>query len=293
MDSFNNDIVIRFASFLCSKDLVNLASTCRRFGSSRLHDTRSSLMEDTAHQIMCNAKQEEKEALPKLADQSFIELYSELEKYRAPRIFNQLIGRAISDPICYVNNNKSHLKLLGNKKKTNTAICKHVMRAGRHYATFTKEGEGDLRIGIIRPLKNRDKKGLVSFDPMYPGYFPDLIHESTERWGSVTNHNGSSIKVNYCSLMVGTRPGRCFWHDWNIMNTLMKCSQWNGSEGFDNGDEIGMLLDLNVGTLSIYKNGRKLGILKDGLAGEYCWVATMWTHGIGVRIKKGSLPSTS
>ena len=75
-----------------------------------------------------------------------------------------------------------------------------------------------------------------------------------------------------------------------MMNTLMKCSQWNGSEGFNNGDEIGMLLDLNVGTLSIYKNGRYLGILKDGLAGEYCWVATMWTHGIGVRIQKGIIP---
>ena len=60
MDSFNNDIVIRFASFLCSKDLVNLALTCRRFGSSQLHDTGSSLIEDTAHQIICNAKQEER-----------------------------------------------------------------------------------------------------------------------------------------------------------------------------------------------------------------------------------------
>ena len=64
IDSFDNDIVIRFASFLCSKDIVSLALTCRRFGSSN-DDVSLSLMEDTAHQIISNATQDEREALPK------------------------------------------------------------------------------------------------------------------------------------------------------------------------------------------------------------------------------------
>jgi len=92
MDSLDNDIVIRFASYLCSKDIVNLSLTCRRFGSCQLHDMGLSLMEDTAYQIIFNAKEDERDALPKLADQSYIELYSELEQYRAPRKFDQLIG---------------------------------------------------------------------------------------------------------------------------------------------------------------------------------------------------------
>ena len=279
MDSLDNDIVIRFASYLCSKDIVSLALTCRRFGSSHLHDTGLSLMEDTAHQIMCNAKQEEKEAIPKLVNQSYIALCSELEQLRAPRLFDQLIGNRLS----YVSNDKSHIEFVDEGTRDNTAISNHVMRAGRHYATFTKEGEWVIRIGIIRPLKNFDKKGLYAFDPLDVEEFRS---ERTERWG-----DHGSIKVNYCSLAVGSRDfhnnGRCFWSDWLNSNEI---NDWGCSEVFENSDEIGMLLDLNVGTLSVYKNGRRLGILKDGLAGDYCWTATMWSHGESVIIKKGIIP---
>ncbi|EJK69480.1 hypothetical protein THAOC_09257, partial [Thalassiosira oceanica] len=37
----------------------------------------------------------------------------------------------------------------------------------------------------------------------------------------------------------------------------------------------GMLLDLGNGTLSVYQNGQRLGTLKDGLAGEYCWTCSI------------------
>ena len=51
---------------------------------------------------------------------------------------------------------------------------------------------------------------------------------------------------------------------------------------------IGMLLDfLDEGTLSVYKNGRKLGVMKRGLAGQYCWVVSM-AVGTRVTIKRGS-----
>ena len=61
-DSLDNDIVIRFASYLHSQDLVSLALTCRRFGSNDVGGI--SLMEDTARQIICNAVKEERDALP-------------------------------------------------------------------------------------------------------------------------------------------------------------------------------------------------------------------------------------
>ena len=50
-----------------------------------------------------------------------------------------------------------------------------------------------------------------------------------------------------------------------------------------------MLLDLDEGTLSVYKDGRKLGVMKSGLAGQYCWVASMW-NGTSVSIKRGTIP---
>ena len=55
--------------------------------------------------------------------------------------------------------------------------------------------------------------------------------------------------------------------------------------------KIGMLLDLNEGTLSVYKNGRRLGLMKRGLAGRYCWVVKVM-RGTQVTIKRGPVPAS-
>ena len=47
-----------------------------------------------------------------------------------------------------------------------------------------------------------------------------------------------------------------------------------------------MLLDLGEGTLSVYQNGRRVGTLKDGLAGEYCWIAGLGSSG-NLSIQRG------
>ena len=105
IESFSNDIAIRFASYLCPRDLVNLALTCRRFSSK--DDNGLSFVDYTVQQIISDADKDERDALPKLANQSYIELYVELEKYRGPRLFDQLIGdRSVS----YVNDDKSHVE---------------------------------------------------------------------------------------------------------------------------------------------------------------------------------------
>lgn len=52
-------------------------------------------------------------------------------------------------------------------------------------------------------------------------------------------------------------------------------TQTNDATGITSGLEIGMLLDLDEGSLTVYKNGRKLGIMKRGLAGPYCWATSM------------------
>ena len=55
--------------------------------------------------------------------------------------------------------------------------------------------------------------------------------------------------------------------------------------------KIGMLLDLDEGTLSVYKNERKLGVMKRGLAGQYCWVVALLA-GSKVTIKRGTVPAS-
>ena len=53
-------------------------------------------------------------------------------------------------------------------------------------------------------------------------------------------------------------------------------------EGFVKGDIVGLLVDLNEGTLSVYKNGRRLGVAQYGLAGEYCFFSSLGKGAISI-----------
>ena len=82
------------------------------------------------------------------------------------------------------------------------------------------------------------------------------------------------------------------WKEWNeselmamdqetrsraVMQT--KCLSKSGWEGMEVTHEaefkIGLTLDLDAGTLDVYKNGRRLGTMKSRLNGEYCWVVAL------------------
>ena len=40
----------------------------------------------------------------------------------------------------------------------------------------------------------------------------------------------------------------------------------------EQGDRIGMLLDLDQGSMTVWKNDEKLGVIQvEGLSGEFCW----------------------
>ena len=61
---------------------------------------------------------------------------------------------------------------------------------------------------------------------------------------------------------------------------------WEGREGMRENGTVGMLLDLIKGTLEVHKNGRRLGVMKTGLSGEYCWFSSMFSPGEAVSIKR-------
>jgi hypothetical protein len=45
---------------------------------------------------------------------------------------------------------------------------------------------------------------------------------------------------------------------------------WEGHEGFEDGDVVGLLLDCDAGTLAVKKNGKRLGVAATGLTGKFC-----------------------
>ena len=77
------------------------------------------------------------------------------------------------------------------------------------------------------------------------------------------------------------------WTDWH--DELYDFIGWEGMEGCTSGDTIGMLLNSDEGTLTVYKNNRRLGVMKDGLSGMYCWYVDVGNEDT-VAIKRGRPP---
>jgi len=66
---------------------------------------------------------------------------------------------------------------------------------------------------------------------------------------------------------------------------------WEGAEPCYGRAKIGLLLDLDEGTLTAYKDGRRLGVMKTGLTGVYSWsIEVNRNHEIA--IQRLALPGT-
>ena len=79
--------------------------------------------------------------------------------------------------------------------------------------------------------------------------------------------------------------GLFVWFDWETFG-----GSCTNIEGLEEDAQMGLLLDLDEGTLSIYQNGQRLAVLKDGLSGEYCWWLAIVKWGAPVSIRRGLDP---
>ena len=66
---------------------------------------------------------------------------------------------------------------------------------------------------------------------------------------------------------------------------------WEGMQSaHEQGDRIGMLLDLDQGSMTVWKNDVKLGVMKaQGLSGPLCWAVCMFCPGSIMRIDSAPL----
>ena len=142
----------------------------------------------------------------------------------------------------------------GDGVASHTAASKAVMRAGRHYAQFTVMS-GYMFFGVIRPGR--------------PGW--DV--EGGQHAENVAGH------CFYYTFFGHRYPGA---HGWEGMQSAM-----------EDGDRIGMLLDLDQGTMTVYKNDERLGVMATGLSGEYSWAVVLVFSGASTRIEAAALPTVS
>ena len=261
----NIDVLSQLAAFLEANDLCQVKAMCRALGSANDGAAFNglSMTEEAARRVFESAaSDEEKAVLPRYDGEGWIELYHHLLMLRARLTFDQLVGRYAA----YRGGDAASVQgmIINGLYDDSQAICgNHIMRAGKHWTTFKSSSsfKWNQSVGVIRPLPGWDKRGLDSFTPTSPEFHEDLQHERTDRWEG---------DVHCCCLDM--RSGNCYWSDWEGLSS--KGSNWEAPDGYDRHcTSLGMLLDLDNGTLSVYQNGQRLGTLKDGLAGEYCWIA--------------------
>ena len=308
METFTDDTIVALASYLSPHDMVCLALSCKRFGAkygttdkkqtaTRDEDTREvrqktesiSLMEVAARTVLQTKwTDEEKNALLRRDDESWIGLYQEfLRVFRLPLQFDKLVGVCIkyvedTDKTTVCSNDDDESEHYG------TAICSNIMRAGKHYVSFQVDDDapttnGGIACGIIRPT-TKNITNLPRCNPINH----DLSRFSLKDYEMLHNNNVDCCLFDTCT---GEGLFRKRWREWteseliamdegqrllNEMQNVCIPTHWQGMEEIrENLFKIGMVLDLDEGTLDVYKNDRRLGTLKRGLVGEYCWAVLL------------------
>jgi len=271
-------LVTQISSFLgTSRELLSLALTCKSFGWRQPTSTLNwSLVEEVSRQAVCSrATDDETGCLPQYSSgtTTWLSICHRLEHLLD---FDVLLGAYIG----YQNWDKT--AVLGTKKGDFcTAVSSgHVMRSGIHYAEF-RIISGEPYIGIVRLMPNLDAgayEGSFYFISE-SAFYSAFRAQRSDDWG-----DGNVHACEYWSYV-----GKVCWTNWDE-DEDEDDADWKGMEGCSAGDTIGMLLNLDNGALTVYKNNRRLGVMKNGLSGPYCWYTAV-AGNERVAIKK-ALPPT-
>ena len=296
LTTLGNDTTVHVASFLGATDIACLGRTCGHFGRRYVGSDGqiTSLVEDLAGQVVGDSATDYEKSV--LAGGTKVKLLHVLELLRLPLYFKQLIGHGDAIKYSQPLQGMSTISVSYSDDDNVTAISNHVMMTGKHYVTFCLCGVTDpsnLDFGVIRPIKDWDKKGLDSFDPTcyldrHHEHREQLLAERTEEWGN---------DLHCCSYH--SCHGRCYHASW-CDDDQDYGDEWEGMESLEEtgqpGDmdtyKVGLLLDLNSGTLSVFKDGRLLGVMKEGLTGAYCWYFCGISVTCDVKIERGIPPAT-
>ena len=253
--TMTNDLLIHIASMLTAPtDLVRLQLTCPRFADK-----------------VCGSS--EMLSIPEEAARLWLEGCTEQERGWAPRrgleswlrLMHEVgvlrlplaFGRAHAE-ITLSENGAVATMGAQDRGGWRTAASKVVMRSGCHYVQFTVL-EGCMMFGVVRP--GWDVEGGVDAEYV---------------------------------------DGHCFYYTAN--GRFLRCfdgfndySDWEGMQhAQEQGDRIGMLLDLDQGSMTVWKNDERLGVmLAEGLRGPLCWAASMFHQDDSARIESAAVPAAT
>ncbi|EJK51110.1 hypothetical protein THAOC_29753 [Thalassiosira oceanica] len=301
-------VVAHISSFLgTSRELLDLGLTSKSFGWRHTASTLNwSLVEEVARQaVTSRATDGEICSLPRHVRGTTTWL-SILHRFENLLAFDVLLGGYIE------HRNGDRTTVCGTERRYSAAVSsRYVMRSGLHYAEFVvsrpwlRDRGPELggiigpELGIVRPMPGLNAGACSEeLDFFERSLFPQLLSQRSEDWGDGDVH--ACQYGSFQGLMYWTNWDDDNWNwddddwdddNWNWDDDDWDGEEWEGMEGYRLGDTIGMLLNLDEGTLAVYKNNRRLGVMKDGLSGSYCWCVTV-TRLKAFTIKRGTPPDS-
>jgi hypothetical protein len=227
-----------------------------------------SIPEEAARRWVLRCSEQEREWVSFRTTERWLCLMHEVEVLRLPLAF----GR-VHASVTLTENGAVATK--GGRFDALSAASKVVMRSGRHFAQFTVLGEYTVLAGVIRP-----------------GW--DVSPE-----GGVRGCAGPPEDVDgHCFF--SNNEGRCypgFGYPKGYETYYINFWRWEGMQpAREPGDCIGMLLDLDQGSMTVWKNGEQLGVMVvEGLTGPLCWAVSMQGQGsrlYSLRIESAPAPAS-
>jgi hypothetical protein len=184
----------------------------------------------------------------------------ELSALRAPLVF----GRAHANITLFANGALATQSVTEDWRAAASTV---VMRSGRHFARFTVV-KGCPVFGVIRPGWDVEGGGTA---------FRDRDTQTAKTWPK---------RKTPCTV-----NGHCFYATYNGRR-YPGSGEWEGSQSAtEQGDRVGMLLDLDQGSMTVWKNDEKLGVMvAEGLSGPLCWAVTLRVEGGSTRIESTLAP---
>ncbi|KAL9187596.1 hypothetical protein ACHAXT_005974 [Thalassiosira profunda] len=303
MDALTDEVFFAVAAFLAPADLLRLASTCARFGSRpvivepphtgkrrkkiRVEQWRrtsvakasgaTSLAEAAAKKIVdANSRWTDSELLHKKGSETWLAVYHRLYLLRTRPIWYRRIGTGLN----YVKGDYSHVR----QKRDITghfgaAICQEVMTEGRNYMEFTITGvENTFRLGVMRPVNGWDAKGDKQF------------------WKEPGDHDKQSGYDEFCIRQ--TRAGvpgfvGSTHQSFHIYGSFYRPAAWEVCLPPGYSHVVGLLLDLNTGSLMQSLNGGNFRVIQSGLVGHFCWAGEVgkdrWANAYSDRPNEGAI----
>ncbi|EJK43981.1 hypothetical protein THAOC_37524, partial [Thalassiosira oceanica] len=175
-------------------------------------------------------------------------------------------------------------------------VARRTVRSGHVRIPLSKYVQGRTTwLSILRDYEHPK----LTFDTLLGGSIEYLDHDlgRTTTVGSTLNRGGDGdvctaivsnyvmeSGIHYAEFYIDGLPSfgvvrpmpdmdleRIHWSNWDDVD---KCEVDREGRHCGTGDDVGMLLNLNEGTLTAYKNKRRLCMI-NGLSGSYCWHASV------------------